>query len=133
MRKSVYETAFLQWLADEGDIPAPQAEYVFAPPRRWRFDFAWPEMGFAVEIDGGLFVAGRHSRGAGIIADAEKYEAALMRGWRVYRIPGQWIVRGRKDVRRPEVMQTIRAIVGAGPRWQLRGTSASGSLMVQLG
>ena len=28
----------------------------FAPPRRWRFDFAWPERFLAVEVEGGWFI-----------------------------------------------------------------------------
>src|SRR5687768_16750315 len=30
------------------------------PARRWRFDFAWPELKVAVECDGGTFTGGRH-------------------------------------------------------------------------
>lgn len=64
-------------------IPRPTREHVFAPPRKWRFDFAWPELKMAVEIHGGIFQRGRHSRGAGQIADFEKQNAAVLDGWRV--------------------------------------------------
>lgn len=62
-----------------------QREYRFAPPRMWRFDFAWPEQRFAVEIEGGVWTNGRHTRGSGFVADTEKYNAAALAGWKVLR------------------------------------------------
>jgi very-short-patch-repair endonuclease len=66
-------------------LPPPKREYRFAPDRRWRFDFAWPERKFAVEVEGGIFTSGRHGRGTGMLADMEKYNRAAMDGWRVLR------------------------------------------------
>jgi very-short-patch-repair endonuclease len=66
-------------------LPEPVREHVFAPPRKWRLDFAWPEQKLAVEVEGGIFTAGRHSRGAGLLADMAKYNAAALAGWRVLR------------------------------------------------
>jgi hypothetical protein len=40
-------------------------EHRFHPVRRWRFDAAFPARKVAVELDGGIFAAGRHTRGAG--------------------------------------------------------------------
>jgi hypothetical protein len=62
----------------------PEAEVRFHPVRKWRFDYAWRNRKIAVEIEGGLFVAGRHGRGAGYRADLEKYNTALLMGWSVY-------------------------------------------------
>ncbi len=64
-------------------IPQPEAEHRFAPPRRWRFDFAWPESKVALEVQGGLFVQGRHSRGAALLKEHDKLNAAAALGWRV--------------------------------------------------
>lgn len=66
-------------------LPEPVAEHRFALPRRWRFDFAWPDHLVAVEIDGGLWTYGRHNRPAGAIRDMEKLNAAARLGWRVLR------------------------------------------------
>lgn len=63
----------------------PQREYRFAPPRLWRFDFAWPDQKIAVEIEGGVWTNGRHTRGSGFVADCEKYNAATLAGWKVLR------------------------------------------------
>jgi len=62
-----------------------EREYKFHPVRKWRFDFADPHGKVAVEIEGGAFSGGRHTRGAGFIADCEKYNAAILMGWRVFR------------------------------------------------
>jgi len=70
-------------------LPLPEREYRFAPPRRWRFDFAWPDRKLAVEVEGGIWVRGRHNRGAGFVRDCEKYNTAVLLGWRVLRFtPG---------------------------------------------
>jgi very-short-patch-repair endonuclease len=66
-------------------LPVPTPELRFAPPRRWRFDFAFEPQKLAVEIEGGAFSRGRHTRGAGFIADMEKYNTAVMLGWKVLR------------------------------------------------
>jgi hypothetical protein len=64
-------------------LPEPVAEYRFAPPRRWRFDWAFLEQKLALEVQGGLFSNGRHVRGAALLREYEKLNAAAARGWRV--------------------------------------------------
>lgn len=60
----------------------------------WRFDLAWPEQCLAVEIEGGAWVHGRHTRGVGFTADLEKYHHAMRLGWTVYRCAGELIRSG---------------------------------------
>jgi hypothetical protein len=60
-------------------------EVQFHPPRRWRFDLAWPELMVAFECEGGIWVSGRHTRGKGFEADCEKYSVAAALGWSVVR------------------------------------------------
>ena len=83
---SALETEFALWLRTEPSIPQPETEYRFAPPRRWRFDYAWIQASVAVEIEGITHYGngiGRHQSAKGFVADCEKYEAALLDGWRV--------------------------------------------------
>lgn len=73
-------------------LPAPAPEFRFAPPRRWRFDWSWaPDTAaVALEVEGGAWTGGRHTRGAGFLKDMEKYNEAQVRGWTVLRCtPGQ--------------------------------------------
>lgn len=63
-----------------------QREYRFAPPRRWRFDFALPEEKIAIEINGGVWSYGRHVRGRGYLNDREKINTAQTMGWRVFEL-----------------------------------------------
>jgi len=60
-------------------------EYVFHPTRKWRFDWAMPEAKVAVEVEGGVWMGGGHTRGAGYSANLEKYNAAAALGWIVFR------------------------------------------------
>lgn len=64
-------------------------EYKFHETRKWKFDFALPDYKIAIEIEGAIWVSGRHTRGVGYSKDIEKYNAATVDGWRVIRItPG---------------------------------------------
>lgn len=67
-------------------LPKAEYEYRFHPTRRWRFDVAWPDRSLAVEIDGAVWTGGRHTRGAGVEKDTEKYAEAMIAGWRVLRV-----------------------------------------------
>jgi very-short-patch-repair endonuclease len=60
-------------------------EHRFHPVRRWRFDIAIPELKIAIEIEGGAWVNGRHTRASGFIKDMEKYNSAVLLGWRLFR------------------------------------------------
>lgn len=70
-------------------------EYQFHDTRKWRFDLAWPSEKLAVEVDGGGFVNGRHSRGTGIEKDCEKYAEAMLLGWRVLRVTPRQVKTGQ--------------------------------------
>ena len=66
-------------------IPTPETEFKFHPTRKWRFDFAWADARIAVEIEGGIWTSGRHTRGRGFMGDLEKYNEAQALGWRIFR------------------------------------------------
>lgn len=61
-------------------------EYRFDDKRRWRIDYAIVEKKIAIEVEGGAYTQGRHTRGAGFVADMEKYNELTRQGWRLIRI-----------------------------------------------
>lgn len=85
----------LCWHIKASRLPEPVQEYRFHPVRRWRFDFAWPDLMVAAEVEGGTWARGRHTRGAGFEADCEKYNTAASLGWRVLRFTGAMVEDGR--------------------------------------
>ncbi len=94
-----------------------EREWVFAPPRRYRFDFAWPHERLAVEVEGGIHIRGRHTRPAGYAADCAKYNLAVLCGWRVLRFTGE-MVRGGTAA------EQIGAALGGQRHWQNTGKPA---------
>lgn len=76
---------FTPWLKSHG-LPEPVQEHRFHPTRRWRFDYAWPHIKVALEIEGGAWTNGRHNRATGFLADMEKYNAATVLGWQLLRV-----------------------------------------------
>ncbi len=77
-------------------VSPPIPEYKFHPKRRWRFDFAWPQLMIAIEIEGGIWFpsGGRHNRPVGYQKDLEKYNHATKLGWRVFRFTPQQFKNG---------------------------------------
>jgi hypothetical protein len=56
--------------------PKPEREYRFCE-RKWRFDFAWPEVRIAVEIEGGINEGkrrGYHMRKEGFLKDRRQVQ-----------------------------------------------------------
>lgn len=97
-------------------LPLPVREYRFAPPRRWRADYCWPDQKVILEIEGGVFGAAgsRHNRGAGFRADCEKYNFAAILGYRILRyLPEQVKARAIDDLR---PMLCPRKGLNDGPR-----------------
>lgn len=62
------------------DAPQPTPEYKFAPGRKCAFDLAWPAKKVAVECEGYV-----HKTEGRFHSDVEKYNLAVMMGWRIYR------------------------------------------------
>lgn len=80
-----YNTRIVQAFWKSIGIPPAMDEYQFDSARKWRFDFAWPMEKVALEVDGGIWVAGRHNRGAAMKATWEKENTAICQGWRILR------------------------------------------------
>ena len=93
MRMSTAEAVFVVQADQSQTVRHYVREYRFAPRRRWRFDFAWPP-NVAMEIEGGRWTGGRHTRPVGFAADLEKYNWATRLGWQVYRFTTEQVMRG---------------------------------------
>lgn len=79
------ENLFFILLNDSG-IEKPEKEFRFHPQRKWRFDYAFPHVKLAIEVEGGVYTQGRHTRIAGFKGDIEKYNEATRYGWRLLRV-----------------------------------------------
>ena len=64
-------------------LPAPKTEATFHETRQWRWDYAWPDLKIAVEVQGGIHTRGRHTRAKGYTGDCEKLDEAQLLGWLV--------------------------------------------------
>lgn len=82
-----------------------EREWQFHPTRKWRFDFAWPLEKLAVEVEGGVWSSGRHTRGSGFIEDCIKYNEAVILGWRVIRVTTEMVKSG-------EAIKYIKRAIG---------------------
>lgn len=61
-------------------------EYKFVDGRRFRFDYYHMNR-VAIELEGGVWTRGRHTRPTGFLNDMEKYNLAASMGILVFRIP----------------------------------------------
>jgi very-short-patch-repair endonuclease len=81
---SKLEAEFALQLRAHGVMPSTR-EYRPIPTRRYRIDFAWPKEKIGVELDGGTWKNGRHSRGKGYDADCEKLALLQLDGWTIFK------------------------------------------------
>lgn len=66
-------------------LPVPILEHKFHHERRWRLDYAYPDIKLAIEKEGAIWSIGRHNHPAGFIKDMEKYNALSELGWYLLR------------------------------------------------
>jgi hypothetical protein len=66
-------------------VQVPVKEYAFHPSRGWLFDMAWVDHKIALEVEGGVWTEGGHTRGKGFTKDILKYNQAGLLGWTVLR------------------------------------------------
>ncbi len=95
-------TALFDFQIRHAGLPVPVAEYKFHPSKGWRLDRAWPEDRLGVEIEGGLWMKGKgaHSHPSNILRDIEKYNAAVLLGWRILRF-------GETHLNSPYAMESV--------------------------
>lgn len=91
----------LKQIINFGGLPEiPIEEHRFHPVRRWRFDLAFLKSKLAIEIEGGIWISGRHNRGSGFISDMDKYNEAVLESWYILRFTPQ-------DVKIGKALKTI--------------------------
>lgn len=87
-RKASYDPKIVTAFFKEHGIPEPLWEFQFHSVRKWRFDMSWAtnephkEGGVFLEVNGGIFIRGAHSRGAQTLKDWEKWNEAVCMGWK---------------------------------------------------
>ena len=76
---------FKKMLSDK--FGAPESEHQFHPTRKWRMDFAYPNILIGIEIEGLVYDGGisRHTNNEGYKEDARKYNSAAVLGWLILR------------------------------------------------
>ncbi len=94
-QKEIVERPLFIAACKAAGLPEPVTEWAFAKALRsrgWKFDYAWPELRVALEVEGGGWIGGRHNSGMGSLEDMEKYNTAIELGWFVVKC-----VHGAKD------------------------------------
>ncbi|OTG81821.1 hypothetical protein B9T31_14955 [Acinetobacter sp. ANC 4558] len=71
-----------------------EQEFKFHSTRQWRADFHLVSKKILVEVEGGIWSNGRHTRGKGYLGDMEKYNAAVMLGYQVIRFSTEQVKSG---------------------------------------
>lgn len=69
-------------------------EFKFHTSRKWRADFHIKNTKLLIEVEGGIWSGGRHTRGKGYLGDMEKYNAATMMGFQVLRFSTEQVTSG---------------------------------------
>ena len=72
--------------------------------RKWEYDFSHCVYRLICEIEGGTWIGGRHVTGAGFEKDCEKYNAATLRGWRLFRFTTAMVASG-------DALRTVEAAI----------------------
>lgn len=89
-----YLERYVEAIIKSEGIEAPQREFRFCE-RLWRFDFCWTDQKVALEVEGGIWSGGRHTRGKGFLEDCSKYNQAAIMGYKVIRICKEHIDNGK--------------------------------------
>ena len=89
---------------------AYQTEFKFCQHRRWKSDFRILGTSILVEVEGGTWSGGRHTRGKGYEQDCEKYSWASANGWVVLRYTTQQVNSGSA------ILGVLAAIENLGKR-----------------
>lgn len=87
----------LAWQIKAAGLPEPARQHQYAPPRKFRADFAWllpPPMSLLVEVQGGVYQRRAHGSITGVLKDIERLNIATLYGWRLLRVTPQMVKSG---------------------------------------
>jgi len=73
-------------------LPEPERQFRFGP--RWIVDFGFPPEQVLIEVQGGSWIGGRHTRGKGYADDCRRLHRAQMLGWHMIFVTGDMIQSG---------------------------------------
>jgi very-short-patch-repair endonuclease len=95
-RRALYQELHRCLLSVDKDATAEAPFARFMPTaRRFRADFLCPNLKVIVEVNGGQYVQGRHTRGGkGYETDLEKLNLAQANGYRVLQFTYEMLTRG---------------------------------------
>lgn len=81
-------------------------QFMFAASlgRRFTSDYAWPDYKLLVEVQGGLWVGGAHSSGAGVERDIEKAQLVALLGFTLLPVT-------EKDIRSNHAIKLIQLVL----------------------
>ena len=88
-------------------LPEPARQYLFHPTRRYRADFCFIPERLLVEVQGGVWVAGRHTRAQGYEDDCRRTCDALEHGWRILPVTPDMVASGEAVARIERVLTAI--------------------------
>ena len=71
-----------------------EQEFRFDPKRKWRADFHLVGKMILIEVEGGIWSNGRHTRAKGYLGDMEKYNSAQLLRYQVLRFSTEQVKSG---------------------------------------
>jgi len=104
LSKSQHEDLFYQILLNT-HLPMPVRHFHPWPKDRHECDFCWTSQKLIVEVEGGIWVGGRHVHPTGFLRDIAKYNRLTIDGYRLLRVTPDMILNG-------EALTLVREALG---------------------
>lgn len=84
------------------------SEHKFHKVRKWRLDYFIPELKIGIELHGGVYTNGRHTRGTGFTEDREKMNEAMIAGIMILEFTSEQVKNGKAMVMIKSAIETRR-------------------------
>ena len=95
----------LMLLIRDAGLPEPVRQYRFDKVRRFKLDFAWPDLKLGVEVNGGTWVKSGHTTGGGLDRDYQKNNLCQLGGWRM-------LIFNKRMIEDGTAIETIKKAIG---------------------